>query len=420
LITEKMQTSERGTIRRQGVIPILLLLFSAYDLFAEKPTLKSLYTTQKYEACFEKAHDSNAFEDITTQSYLSLCAEKSGHDTIAIAALERILFLRPDDVDAMLRLGKIYQRLGLLQQQTLLTDSLVSYQLTPEQRTTLATLVAKEEPSLSKISARVTLGAGYDSDLNILPTRDVVASSYLRFAASASLVHELESPGGWFINAALQYQHQSNEAEQLYNMDFVDSRVGIGYRLDTMTVSLPLYYRRLRYLDSDLLHEYGVAPKVDMMLSKSMIVTVEAQLAKRDFLLESYRPKDFDLYGGSLSGVWLSGPDFLFVKGAFKNIRQSNDLPDLFTAKETYSLIAGGYYRLNSALGTRMNYRYRDSDFTDYARRDRNHALLLALEWTVSTHWRLVGTFKNIVNLSDFDAAYYRKQVSELALQYDY
>lgn len=399
---------------------LLLPLIFVNALHAQQSTLETLYAAQEYDACLRQAQAMHAFEDIPTQTYLSLCAEKEGQDTVAIAALERIMFLEPDNVDAMLRLGRIYQRLRLEDQQALLTNSLKAYQLTPEQRTTLTTLVSKETPSLSKISARVSLGGGYDSDLNILPTTDVIASSYLRFAASLSFVHELESKNGWFVNGGANYQHQSNEAEHLYDIDYIDTHVGVGYKYATMTLTLPLYYRRLEYLDTDLLHEYGITPRLDMMLTKSTLLTLEAMIAKRDFLLESYTPKDFESVGGSLGGVWFFGPDFFFLKSTLKQIRQSNDLPDLFTAKDSYAIVTGGYYRFSSTLGTRVNYRYRVNDFNDYDRRDRNHAFVLALEWTLTKHWRLVGTYKHIVNLSDYDDADYRKHVSELALQYDY
>ena len=45
---------------------------------------------------------------------------------------------------------------------------------------------------------------------------------------------------------------------------------------------------------------------------------------------------------------------------------------------------------------------------------------MVPLEWIFVPQWKLIGSYRNIANDSNFDVAAYHKEATELALQYNY
>jgi len=387
--------------------------------------LKLLFQEKNYGECYDSALSAHAFDDPLIQCYLSQCAQKLGYDNMAIGALERILLLQPENVEAILELSKIYNRLGLTKQRDLVAASLKAYQLTPIQRTELATLLATKEQKLAVFSASISVGGGYDSNLNILPTEDEVESAYARVSLEMSFAHDLIKKGGWFLNGNFNYQHQSNESTHFFDYDFLSASAGLGYKMKGLSITVPLYYRRLFYLDTDLVQEYGLRPSVDIILSKSFILNANGTLAKREFLSPAEEGKNFESYGGGMGGVWLFEGDFIYLSGKYKSFTETKNQPTIFTAKYNYILSVGGNYSLNKMLRIRFRYRFRDDHFDDFyeadnKRHDNNHAMTLGFDIIMSEHWRIIPLYRYAANLSNYDSATYHKQVTELSLQYNY
>lgn len=401
------------------LILLLLHVSHASDMF------QALIDQHKYQECYDKALLNNTFDDASTQMYLSQCADKIGHTNMAIAALERVLFLEPDNVDAMLSLTQIYHRLELEEQKSIVSDSLDRYQLTPEQRTRLNTLSAKKEEELSQFSATVALSAGYNTNLNILPTPEIIESAYMSFYTALSYVHEITEKGAWFLSSNLEYLHKSNESAHYFDIDYGALNAGVGYKFKRATLVLPVYYRRLAYLDQDLAQEYGLAPKLDISISKRFILSLNAVAGKREFTASPYSEGNFEMIGGGLGGLWLFGKDFLYLKGAYNHYSPTQAQPSLFTAKGNYLVATGGTYNVSTTISSSLRYLYRVNDFSNpfiaaTERYDHNHALKLSLQYKLGLHWKCVASYENGANFSNYDDAAYRKHVSELSLQYDY
>jgi len=387
--------------------------------------LKHLYETQRYKECYDNALSSYAFDDLAAQCYLSQCAQKIGHNTMAIGALERILILQPDNIEAILELTDIYHRLGLTKQRDLTAASLKAYQLTPAQRTQLATLVSTKTEKLSAFSARLSTGGGYDTNLNILPTEEKIGSAYARVNLNMSFVHDLIDAGGWLINGNINYLHQTNKSAHLFDMDLFSASAGVGYKLNNFSISVPLYYRRLFYLESDLVQEFGLKPSVDIMLSKSFILNLNSALIKRQFLTPTEEGKNFEMFGGGIGGIWLFNGNFIYLTAQYKHFTGTKNQPTIFTAKDNYIFSTGGNYLLSPMLRIHSRYRYRANHFDDFyeqnnRRQDTNHALTLGIDFILSEHWKIIPLYRYIANLSNYAPATYHKQVSELSLEYNY
>lgn len=406
------------------LLTLILILLHVSQAVA-KSNLRTLIETKQYQTCYDQALQNPSFEDPRSQEDLAKCAQEVGDDTMAIAALERVLFLEPDNVDAMIALLEIYNRLELGKQKSLISDSLRSYQLTPEQRTRLNTLTSAQTQKLSSLSASLSLGGGYDTNLNILPGLNVVESPYLKFNTAVSFVHRLEEEGGWFLTSNLFYLHQSNANDHFFDLDYAKLSGGVGYKFKTSTLTLPIYYRRAHYLHADLVHEYGLEPKMDIALSKSVILTFNGFFGSREFLIDPYKKSDFQMFGGGLGGLWLFGADYLYLKGIYKSFFAAKAQNNPYTQKRASLLTAGGNYGLTQKLRSSVQYIYRYNAYDDFVtttnrRHDDYHALVLGLDYTLYPHWKLLVTYTNSANFSNYAVAGYRKQISEVLLQYNY
>jgi len=403
---------------------LTFIIFLHVSLSAK--SLELLFEEKKYQECYDIALAQYKLDDVNAQKYLAQCAEKLGRDNMAIAALERILFIEPENIEAMLSLSKIYHRLNLNKQKELVTDTLDTYELTPDQRTRLKTLTLTKKENLSTLSARVSLGAGYDSNLNILAvSNEEISSAYMRFNAALSYIHDLSEKGAWFFTSNLNYLHQSNESSSLHNIDFAAVDAGIGYKFSRATLSLPFYYKRLYYLQEDLVQEYGLSPKLDISLSKSFILTLNALISKREFMPNDFIPSDFEMWGAGVGGLWLFGRDFIYLKGLYKEFTPSHNEASIFTDKKSYSFNSGGLYNFSKTISSKINYLFRQNNYSNVfidntKRHDTHHALTLSMSYRLSQHYKAIALYKNSANFTNYEFANYRKQLIELAIQYNY
>jgi hypothetical protein len=388
--------------------------------------LKLLFEEKRYKECYDTALSEYKLDDVSAQNYLSQCAEKLGRDNMAIAALERILFIQTDNIEAMISLTQIYNRLDLDKQKALVTNTLDTYQLTPEQRTRLNTLSLAQRESLSTLNASISLGTGYDSNLNILAaSNEEIPSAYIHFNAALSYIHDLSEKGGWFIVSNLNYLHQSNETNSYYNIDFIIANAGVGYKFSRATLTLPLYYKRLNYLQEDLVQEYGLSSKLDISISKSFILSLDALIAKREFISNSFIPSDFEMWGAGAGGLWLFERDFIYLKALYKDFSPSHNKPSIFTDKQNYSFSSGGLYNLSNTIASKINYLFRQNEYSNVfidntKRHDTHHALSLSINYRLSKHYKAIALYKNSANFTNYEFANYRKQLVELSMQYNY
>jgi len=403
---------------------LFFIIFLHVSLNANK--LKLLFEEKKYKECYDIALAEYTLDDINAQNYLSQCAEKLGRNNMAIAALERILFIEADNIEAMFSLTQIYHRLDLDKQKNLITDTLDTYELTPDQRTRLNTLSLAKKESLSTLSARITLGAGYDSNLNILSTsNEEIPSAYINFNAALSYVHDLSEKGGWFFVTNLNYLHQSNKTDSFYNINFIAVDAGVGYKFSRSTLTLPLYYKRLNFLQEDLVQEYGLSPKLDITISKSFILTLNTLISKREFMPNSFIPSDFEMWGAGAGGLWIFGRDFIYLKGLYKEFTPSHNEPSIFADKKSYSFSGGGLYNFSKIISSKINYLFRQNGYSNVfidntKRHDTHHALSLSINYRLSKHYKAIALYKNSANFTNYEFANYRKQLVELAIQYNY
>ena len=362
------------------------------------------------------------------------CYEKEGNTNLAQAAYERAILEDEDNTRARLKLAELYTSMQMSEQaDALLVDVNVNdAQLTPQQRTSLATLKMTEAESLSAFRARVSLDFGYDTNINISPISDDLVSTivdgetatlFTRFKINLSYLHDLSTSGGWFLRTDANLYYQNNTAAHHYDAAYGRVYAGGGYRGSSFSLYVPLFYDRLNYLERDLLQEFGLRPNLDIQLSGAFILNLNAMYSARRYIQESDQLRDDDIASAGAGLFWLDGRDMAYIKTRYENYSGVNSNAVDFTNKSMYYGIFGGIYSVEDVLDLRLNYQYRYGDFEEVPageREDSNHDLKFALERDLIKQLRLRAQYRYITNISNYDLAEYEKNEMMLGIIYNY
>ena len=362
------------------------------------------------------------------------CYEKEGNTNLAQAAYERAILEDDNNVKARMKLAELYNAMQMKEQADalLLNVNVNDSQLTPEQRTSLATLKSTEVESTSTFRARVSLDAGFDSNINISPILDDIGSTiiesetatlFARLRADVSYLHDLSSSGSWFLRTDANFYYQTNASAHYYDAAYGRIYAGGGYRGSDFSLYVPLFYDRLNYLDRDLLQEAGVRPDLDIQLTKSFILNINALYSARRYLQTSDQLRDDDILSAGAGLFWLKGKDMAYIKTRYENYSAINDNSIAFTNKSMYYGMIGGIYSVKDLLDLRLNYQYRYGDFEEVTageREDSNHDVTFALERDIIKELRLRAQYRYVKNISNYDLADYDKNEMMLGIIYNY
>ena len=362
------------------------------------------------------------------------CYEKEGNANLAQAAYERAILKDDDNVKARLKLAELYTSMQMKEQADalLLNVNVNDTQLTPAQRTSLATLKTTEDESLSTFKARVSLDFGYDSNINISPISDDLVSTvvdgetatlFTRLKVDLSYLHDLSASGGWFLRTDANLYYQNNTAAHFYDAAYGRVYAGGGYHGSSFSLYVPLFYDRLNYLERDLLQEAGLRPNLDIQLSSNFILNVNAMYSARRYIQESDQLRDDDIASAGAALFWLDGKDMAYIKTRYENYSGINSNAVAFTDKSLYYGMFGGIYSVEDIVDLRLNYQFRFGDFEEVAageREDSNHDLKFALERDLIKQLRLRAQYRYVANISNYDLAEYAKNEMMLGIIYNY
>ncbi len=360
------------------------------------------------------------------------CYEKEGNTNLAQAAYERAILEDDNSDKARLKLAALYTSMQMKEQADALLVSVNDTQLTPEQRSSLAVLRTTESESISSFRARVGLDLGYDSNINISPFSDDLATNpvdgatetlFSRVRADLSYLHDLSSPGGWFLRADANFYYQDNASAHYYDALYGRVYGGGGYRGTNYSLYIPLFYNRLGYLDRDLLQETGLLPDLDIQLSSTFILNFNAMYSARRYIQSSDQLRDDDILSAGAGLFWLEGRDMAYIKARYENYSSINNNAIAFTDKAMYYGMLGGLYSIKNILDLRLNYQYRYGDFEEVAaghREDSNHDVRFSLEYDILEELRLRAQYRYVTNISNYDLAEYDKNEMMLSIIYNY
>lgn len=367
-----------------------------------------------------------------TEIAMGECYEKEGNTNLAQAAYERAVLEDENNLRARLKLAALYSSMQMQEQAKAVLADVNDYQLTPEQRTSLAAFQRNEAASLSTFRARAELDLGYDSNINISPvTEDLLSGTvpgqrptlFSRLRADASYLHDLTAVGGWYLRSDANFYYQDNASAHYYDALYGRAYAGGGYRGSRYSLYVPLFYDRLHYLDRDLLQEIGIRPDLDVQLSDSYLININAAYTARRYLQSSDRLRDDDILSAGAGIFRIKGREMAYLKGRYENYTATHDDPIAFTDKTLYYGMVGAIYPLYDRIDLHLDYRYRYGDFEKVPaghRVDQNHDLACAAEYDIVRHLRLRAQYRYVSNLSNYEPAEYIKNEMMLGIVYNY
>jgi len=383
-------------------------------------------------------------QELTDDVAIGSCYEQEGNINLSQAAYERALFYNKDNTEAKMKLIDLYRSEGMDKDADALLATVDERQLTPQQRTTLATLRGEERDN-GTFRARVTLDLGYDDNININHiydttfTTDAQGTRFLRFNADLSYQYDFSDANGWFLRSDANLYHQ-------YNLDFESDFVGShyydtlygrlyaggGYATKNISIYVPLFYDRLNYLNVDLFSEIGVRPDFNMMFAKMFVLNVNMLYSKRSYERNIDKMRDDSILALESGFYWIQNRDNAYAKIRYEKYtpQDANAIPlgtKVFVDKALASLTLGGLYSITNIMDIRAQLLYRKGDFKEIPlffgslkRDDTTKDVQLSFERDLTKELRAHIQFHYLDNDSNYNQAIFTKKEALIGLVYNY
>jgi len=421
-----------------------LLLLSSLSVLANASYEKAqeFYDMKDYKSAVKEVKASSSeYSNPKLHLLWAKSEEALGHTKEAMCAYERVAILDESDTESRLKLVKIYSDTHRDKLSQAMSKNLQSYQLTPQERSSLELLSSEK---ISSFKARASLSMGHDNNINVSASSSDLddyigtagvsegekATLFTRFNGSMSYIHDLEATGGWYVRSDLKAYYQNNFDAHYYDMSVLGLQAGIGYAGDGYTLYLPVGYDRVHYLESDLLGQLTVTPKVNFTLSQSFILNLNAKYSSRTYNELEYKGMADSSYGASASLYYLFGKNFLYSTVEWESFTSTEDIHFSYLDKEMLTLSLGLNYNISSWLVTRLDYRYRDGSYDDTSnlrdpsvtstRADKYNQVEVKFSHYFAKHYELFVSDRYVENSSNYVPAEYTKNIAMFGISANY
>ncbi len=412
------------------------LVFASYEKATE------FYKNAQYDQAIEEAKASTSeyanpkLHLLWAKSALSL-----GHLNEAIAAYERVIILDENNTDAKIELLKLYTQTSRDELAKNLYDELLNTSLTSKQKNMIESIYKK---NLSSIDSRISLALGYDTNINVSPGSSVIddylgsagnsgeeTTLFTRLNGNVNYTNELEDDGGWYFKSDLNLYAQNNFDAHLYDLYIGSLGAGIGYSGSDYNLYLPVGYTRLYYLDKDFLQEISLKPRISMMFSKSLIFNANASYKKRNYVQSEDTYRDDSSFGGGVGLVYLISKNYIYFNTSYESYTADTSATLSYLDKDVITLDLIFNYALTSALKTKLSYRYKDAQYSDYAitsattlssskREDTYNKLGISFLYEFSKNYEIYLSNDYIKNDSNYVLAQYSKNITMFGIHLKY
>lgn len=413
-----------------------ILILINISVLADIAEIQKLYNDGQYEKAIVAA---KAYEKGYANPELHLLWAKSaqalGRRAEAMSAYERVTLLDENNTEARVALVEMYRADNIPELANRMKDSLKSHKLTPEQA------IAIKEKGLKKITAKASLSAGYDTNINIYPddpslidynttsgATKTLETLFGRFVGSVNAIDDLDEKGGWYARFGFGLFHQNNFDYEYYNLTIGSIEIGPGYVGESYSVYLPFNYSVTHYLDRELFEQTVFNPRFNYYITENLITNFSVNIAHRNYLEEIDNYKDGGHGGVSLGLYYMFGSDYAYIY--FKNDEFHRDSyynsMQRFLDKEIDTTAFGIKYTLNSNIVTNLDFKFRDifyydSAYTitnpDYSNREDDYSQVqLKFSYNIKNNFELYVSDMYSKNKSNYLPAEYKKNVTMLGI----
>ena len=404
---------------------IFVTLFFVISSFAVADSMKCIDDANYYQNNFVYAKDPESFN-----LEWAICEEKLGHKDEAMSAYERVIIYNPNNLKAINALAKIYSKSHMQYEAEELKKSLDYSQLTPQERQIVSTLLDGYKESISTRYS-VALNFGYDDNLNYGINKSAdkkeINSIFHSFAFSSNYVNELNDIGGLSFQGNINLYWQDNYSAHYYDILYGAIDFGIGYSIDNILIYLPIVYKKIYYLNQDLYSQYGIAPRLTQKLTKSILLNLDMQYIKQDYVDIKYQNAENNLLSSSISIYKFYAQNYIYGKLEYLSHNAISNTPTIFTEYKYFKFLTGVSYKIDNFAMVGINYQYGHANFDDFInitsnkkRSDNLNQINFLIEKRLNNNLKIIGNYIYSNNQSNDSSSSYQKQIITFGLQYNY
>lgn len=413
-----------------SLITLTVLANASYEKAQE------YYEAKNYKEAIEEAKGSTSeYSNPKLHLLWAKSAEALGNSEEAMSAYERAAMLDETNSESRLALHKIYKQSNRENLAKEMSSELENYQLTPAQRSSLDLVSGTD---IHSIKSQATLALGHDSNINISAKENDLYTSivgekstlFARVNGSVSYVNELEDKAGWYLRGDLKAYYQNNFDASYYNMFVGTGEAGVGYAGSNYSVYLPVGYDRINYLESDLLGQLRIAPRVNVSLNKNFLMSADLKYAIRTYQDAKYKGMNDTGIGAGAGLYYLFDKNFAYLKLKYEDYTASETIKFNFVDKNFMTLSIGANYNVKDWFVARVDYRYRSAEYSDTItptsmlsaekRADQYNQLELKLSHYLAKNYELFVSDKYIKNSSNYIPAEYTKNIFMFGISANY
>ncbi len=376
---------------------------------------------------------------------LGIAALDAGDAQSAIFALERVLAVNPNYLQARAEIARAYFVLGERENARREFRTVRAQNPPDAARQTIDRYLSALEPQTRRLRAFVELALGYDTNVNSATSRSSIAipafggaigqldavaqaqSSWFGGAGAGASIDQALS-NEWSLLGAVSYAGKFNEDYNPFNTNTVDGSLGVRWTSGANQL-VGLAQGQMFWLDSDRYRNlYGGTVQWLHNLSPTQQVTVFGQFSALRYPQPTQSPQDANrAIGGIAYSQAFAGPysPVGFVSG-YGGDERSTDSTFKYLGYTPFGLRLGGQASLHpqvilfgSAAYERRDYNGMNPTFL-VTREDNQYDFRVGLAYTFLPLWTLTPQVAYTKNDSNIELNEYNRTVAAVTVRKDF
>jgi len=377
---------------------------------------------------------------------LGIAALDAGDPERAIFALERVLAVQPDNLQARAEIARAYMATGEREAAKREFEAVRARSVPDEVRESIDRfLSAIEAARKRRFNAYVEIGGGHDSNVNsatsasqvavpffggaivqLAPGTTRIKDDFWSLTAGLSLSNEIAA--NWALVGSASYYGKYNAGETQFDTDTLDGALGLRWSRDSDAVTAALQLQRYN-VDGDSFRESaGGVVQWQHSLSQQTQVSLFAQLADLSYPdpSQSIRDARRTIFGVATAHAYAGGSPVVFAsvyggeeKEDAQNVPHLGHKPLGARMGAQWRLAPGMHLFINGSVEKRT-YGGNDPLFL-VEREDTQLDASLVLNYTIrATKWSLRPQLTYTDNDSNIAIYTFRRTVAQLGLRRDF
>jgi tetratricopeptide (TPR) repeat protein len=374
---------------------------------------------------------------------LGIAALDAGDPQQAVFALERVLAVDPNFLQARAEIARAYFALGERQTARQEFTTVKRQGVPPEARATIDRYLSALEPQRTEVRAYIEAIAGWDSNVNSATSKSTIAiplfggtiatlnplgvrtsDGFGGLGAGVSLSHGLSDQ--WYLIGAASYAGKYNVDVNGFDTGQVDASAGARWASGNHQV-LAIGQLQRFWVDSDEYRDSaGGTAQWLYNLSPSQQLTVFGQFAALRY--PAQKPRDADRYIGGIGySQALAAPySPVFFVSVYGGEEKERDSAFPWLGHKPLGLRLGGQLSLSdrALLFGLATYEHRQYNGTDplflVRRRDDQADARLGLTYLIAPGWTLTPQVAYTYNFSNIELYEYERAIASVSVRRDF